>query len=54
VGVRPDEIVLIDDLARNVEAARRAGWHAVHLTDGSADSAAGQLSRFGLSIPGGH
>lgn len=29
-GVLPEEIVFIDDSARNVDAARRAGWTATH------------------------
>ncbi|MGR3378325.1 HAD family hydrolase [Salipiger abyssi] len=28
-GYRPDEIVLVDDTAANVDAARKAGWQAV-------------------------
>lgn len=33
LGVRPDEIVFLDDVAENVEAARALGWHAVLHTD---------------------
>jgi epoxide hydrolase-like predicted phosphatase len=29
LGVQPHEIVFLDDVVANVEAARRAGWHAV-------------------------
>ena len=29
LGVEPHEVVLLDDLVANVEAARAAGWHAV-------------------------
>ncbi|MDX6357345.1 MAG: hypothetical protein QOH37_399 [Nocardioidaceae bacterium] len=29
LGVAPGEIVFLDDVAANVEAARAAGWHAV-------------------------
>jgi putative hydrolase of the HAD superfamily len=29
LGVAPDEIVFLDDVAANVDAARAAGWHAV-------------------------
>jgi epoxide hydrolase-like predicted phosphatase len=29
LGVRPDEIVFLDDVKGNVDAAREAGWHAV-------------------------
>jgi putative hydrolase of the HAD superfamily len=28
----PEDIVLVDDTLANVEAARQAGWHAVHWT----------------------
>lgn len=31
---KPSEIVLVDDTAGNVAAAREFGWHAVHWTDG--------------------
>ena len=29
LGVAPHEIVFLDDVVTNVEAARQAGWHAV-------------------------
>ncbi len=29
LGVRPEEVVFLDDVEVNVEAARAAGWHAV-------------------------
>lgn len=29
LGVEPDQIVFLDDVLENVEAARAAGWHAV-------------------------
>lgn len=29
LGVRPEEIVFLDDVPANVEAARRLGWHGV-------------------------
>ena len=32
VELRAEEILLIDDSAPNIEAARRAGWHAFHWT----------------------
>jgi len=33
LGVRPEEIIFVDDIEANVEAARTAGWHAlVHVT----------------------
>ncbi|MBB3213568.1 2-haloacid dehalogenase [Herbaspirillum sp. Sphag1AN] len=31
--LQPQQIVFIDDLARNVEAARRLGWHAIQHVD---------------------
>jgi putative hydrolase of the HAD superfamily len=36
VGVRAEEMLLIDDIAENIEAARRAGWNAMHWTKDSA------------------
>lgn len=44
----PAEIVLIDDLAANVAAARRAGWRAVHLTEGARLALGAALARMGL------
>jgi putative hydrolase of the HAD superfamily len=32
VGLHGDEMLLIDDDSRNVEAALRAGWQALHWT----------------------
>ncbi|SOD04035.1 putative hydrolase of the HAD superfamily [bacterium JGI 053] len=32
VGLRGDEMLLIDDSRQNIEAARRAGWQALHWT----------------------
>ena len=32
---RPDDILLIDDSEKNVEAARRFGWQAIHYNDRS-------------------
>jgi len=29
LGVRPDEVLFLDDLPGDVEAAHAAGWHAV-------------------------
>ena len=29
LGVEPHEVVFLDDVAANVDAAREAGWHAV-------------------------
>lgn len=43
----PEAVLFIDDSAPNVEAARNAGWQAIHLTD-PADIETG-LARYGLS-----
>jgi putative hydrolase of the HAD superfamily len=32
-GIPPAESVFIDDLPKNCDAARAAGWHAIHFTD---------------------
>ncbi len=32
VGMRADELLLVDDSRPNVDAAQRAGWHALHWT----------------------
>ncbi|SRR5450830_273353 len=32
-NLQPNELVFIDDLEKNVEAARRLGWHAIHHVD---------------------
>ncbi|SEF85912.1 putative hydrolase of the HAD superfamily [Thermomonospora echinospora] len=42
-GVRPEECLLVDDTARNVEGARAASWQAVHFID--AESAGAELAR---------
>ncbi|MGZ4472865.1 MAG: HAD family hydrolase [Nocardioidaceae bacterium] len=33
LGVRPEEVLLLDDVPANVEAARELGWHALLHTD---------------------
>ena len=33
LGVEPAEVVFLDDVGANVDAARAAGWHAVHHVD---------------------
>jgi FMN phosphatase YigB (HAD superfamily) len=38
VGVAPERILFFDDLAENIEAARRSGWHAV-LIDPTSETA---------------
>jgi putative hydrolase of the HAD superfamily len=35
VGLRPDELLLIDDAAENIHAAIESGWHAARWTDGA-------------------
>jgi len=32
-GARPPQLVFIDDVAANVDAASAAGWNAVHFID---------------------
>jgi len=32
-GAEPHELLFIDDVADNVRAAQRAGWHALHFVD---------------------
>jgi epoxide hydrolase-like predicted phosphatase len=34
LGVRPSEVVLVDDFSANVEGARAAGWEAIHYRSG--------------------
>jgi HAD superfamily hydrolase (TIGR01509 family) len=48
-GVKPGEIVFIDDKAANVEAAKRAGVHAIHYT--SAENILSQLDKLLQSTP---
>lgn len=31
-GLNAEQIVLVDDMAANIDAARQVGWHAVHWT----------------------
>jgi putative hydrolase of the HAD superfamily len=45
-GVPPAELLFFDDVAANVEAARRAGWTAQQFTDATACEA--ELRRLGL------
>lgn len=44
--LQPSELVFLDDSAKNVEAARRLGWHAIHHTDCAATVT--QLQALGL------
>lgn len=45
-GLEPARTLLIDDVAHNVAAARRAGWQAIHFAD--AVQCARELRGFGL------
>lgn len=38
VGLRGEELLLLDDSLPNIEAARRSGWQAFHWTQGSSPS----------------
>ncbi|MEV2274694.1 HAD family phosphatase [Nocardiopsis sp. NPDC049922] len=42
-GVDPGRCLLVDDIERNCEGARAAGWHAVHFRD--TDQASAELAR---------
>jgi 2-haloacid dehalogenase len=48
-ALKPEEIIYIDDLQRNVEAAAKIGMHAIHFTDSA--SLREQLVQFGLLQP---
>jgi len=43
-GYRPDELLMIDDKMENIEAAKAAGWLAVHWTESESLSAILQRS----------
>jgi FMN phosphatase YigB (HAD superfamily) len=45
----PAATVFLDDLPRNVEAARECGWHAIHHTD--AGLSRDQLRALGVRLP---
>jgi HAD superfamily hydrolase (TIGR01509 family) len=45
-GVPPGELLLVDDFALNVKAARALGWHAIHFL--SADQLEAELVSRGL------
>jgi putative hydrolase of the HAD superfamily len=45
-GGRPAELLFIDDVAANVDAARRAGWQALQFT--GAEDCATRLEALGL------
>jgi epoxide hydrolase-like predicted phosphatase len=46
LGVREQEFIFIDDIERNVEAAKQSGWHGIHFT--SAANLERELLNFGL------
>jgi 2-haloacid dehalogenase len=47
-GVRPDELVFIDDNPKNADAATALGWHGVHHTDAASTEA--RLRALGLPV----
>jgi len=47
-GLRPEHLLFLDDSARNVEAARALGWHAIHHVD--AQHTAAQLRALGVPV----
>lgn len=47
-GIRPDELVFIDDNAKNAAAAAALGWHAIHHTSNASTDA--QLRELGLPV----
>ena len=47
-ALQPHELVFIDDVAKNVEAARRLGWHAIHHVD--SQETVKQLQALGLPV----
>ena len=38
IGLKPEELLFVDDLMVNVEGAKAAGWHAVQFLSGNAAS----------------
>ena len=46
-GIEAHDTLFIDDVAHNVAAARRAGWHALHFAD--AQQCAAELERLGIT-----
>jgi 2-haloacid dehalogenase len=50
--LRPEQIIYIDDLPHNVEAARRIGMHAIQFSDPA--SLRKELLQLGLLGPGAH
>ncbi|WDZ96013.1 HAD family phosphatase [Herbaspirillum sp. WKF16] len=47
-GLKPGELVFIDDVKKNVEAAQALGWHGIHHVD--AGSTREQLKGLGLPL----
>lgn len=47
-ALQPSELVFLDDSARNVDAARRLGWHAIHHVDCA--ETVKQLNALGLPV----
>lgn len=47
-GLQPQQLVFIDDLAKNVDAARQLGWHAIHHVD--CNETIRQLRELGLPV----
>jgi 2-haloacid dehalogenase len=46
--LQPDQLVFIDDVAKNAQAASQLGWHGIHHTH--ADETARQLRELGLKF----
>ncbi len=49
LGVTPEEVVLVDDFAANIDGARAAGWQTIHYQAGMNMRAA--LEQLGVVIP---
>ncbi|WP_035060240.1 HAD family hydrolase [Andreprevotia chitinilytica] len=47
-GAQPEQLVFIDDVLKNVDAARALGWRAIHHTDPAATAT--QLRAWGLPV----
>jgi 2-haloacid dehalogenase len=47
-GLQPNELVFIDDVAKNAHAASQLGWHGIHHTN--ANETAKQLQQLGLKF----
>jgi putative hydrolase of the HAD superfamily len=51
LGLPPEECVFVDDMDRNIAAARAAGMHGVHFRIESTRSLESQLSEMGVAAP---